>query len=230
MTKEIPLTQGKITIVDDDMYEYLSQWKWYAHRADCKAEKWYAHRFEQRHLISMHRVILPVPDELEVDHKDGDGLHNWRKNLREATRKQNAQNQKPHLGNSAVFKGVYPRKNGIYTAHIGIDGKASHLGSFDTPEDAAIAYNHAALKYFGPFAYFNDIPGWELITPNRRPGFDQIRVNPKSGHKYIAWNQRHQRWEVRLPVNNQRVHLGNFRSVEEAVRAIEDYKQTSPTA
>lgn len=228
--KEIPLTQGKVSIVDDDMYGYLMQWKWYADRADCKAEKWYARRSEQRQIISMHRVILPVPDELEVDHKDGDGLHNWRKNLREATRKQNAQNQKPHLGNSAGFKGVYLRKNGLCSAHIGIDGIFRHLGTFDTPQDAAIAYNHAALECFGPFAYFNDIPGWELITPNRRPGFDQIRVNPKSGHKYIVWNQRHQKWEVRFPVNNQRVHLSNFSSVEEAVRAIDDYKQTSPAA
>ena len=62
MVKEIPLTKGKVALVDDGDHDWLSRFKWYCHGSK---EKPYArrtvHEGSKSHLVSMHRVILDVP-------------------------------------------------------------------------------------------------------------------------------------------------------------------------
>lgn len=152
--KEIKLTQGKVALVDDEDYEYLNQWFWQAHkhRNTC-----YAVRSEKifngkRPGIKMHRVILNTPSELQVDHKDHNGLNNQKYNLRNCTNSQNKMNVLP-MSNTG-YLGVYYQNN-LIRAKIRIQKKSIHLGCFKTIEDAANAYDEAALKYFGEFANLN---------------------------------------------------------------------------
>src|SRR5574342_446254 len=86
MTKQIPLTQGLFTTVDDDMYDYLVQWKWQAIK---RGKLFHAIRTDRKFFVKktvyMHRVIMNTPNGMDVDHIDGNGLDSTRINMRNYT-------------------------------------------------------------------------------------------------------------------------------------------------
>jgi len=152
MTKSIPLTQGKFAIVDDEDYEYLTQWNWqyrggYAARSVRKAG-------EKRKSIFMHRVINETPSDMQTDHIDQNKLNNSRGNLRSCSIGENGRNRKLQINNKSGFRGVYSNKNKWY-ASIGINGKRIYLGTFQNKIDAAIKYNEQAKIEYGEFAVLN---------------------------------------------------------------------------
>jgi hypothetical protein len=109
----------------------------------------------------MHRIILGLKDEDPRlgDHIDGDGLNNIRSNLRVASSSGNAQNRRLSCCSSSGFKGVTWRKRErVWYAQIGYKDTRKHLGVFSTAEEAARAYDKAALQLFGEFANLN-FPG-----------------------------------------------------------------------
>ena len=157
--KEIPLTQGKVALVDDEDYAELSQYSWYALKG---RHTWYAARNTptvagKKTTMRMHRQILGASSERQVDHRDGDGLHNWRTNLRYCTNGQNQSNlHYKKAGCTSRHKGVsWYRRFGKWQAAIRVNGKSMNLGRFDDEDDAARAYNAAALRLFGEFACLN---------------------------------------------------------------------------
>lgn len=155
-TREIPLTQGKVALVDAADYERLSAFKWYAHRGRCN---WYAQRHisGSRKIQPMHRFILGVGDtKVMVDHIDCDGLNNRRSNIRPATPSQNQANRgKYACGTTSLYKGVYRHKDGRWVASIKHRRKRKCLGSFPDEISAAHAYDAAAVRLFGEFANLN---------------------------------------------------------------------------
>jgi hypothetical protein len=152
--KQIPLTQEKVAIVDDDMYEYLSQWKWhyvngYAVRSETCAPG-------KQKAVFMHRLIMQAPDGMEVDHKETeDTLNNQRSNLRLCTHSQNNHNRTKYSNNTSGYKGVFPLPSKRWRACIKNQGERLHIGVFDTPEEAARAYDAKARELFGEFANTN---------------------------------------------------------------------------
>jgi hypothetical protein len=102
----------------------------------------------------MHRLILRVDANTQVDHRDGNGLNNTRGNLRPATHAQNQHNSRLRKDNQSGFKGVH-RQGNRWVARIRVDGEQKHLGSFRTPEEAARAYDAAALRLRGEYARLN---------------------------------------------------------------------------
>lgn len=160
--KTILLTQGKATIVDDEDYEWLSQFKWYAIKQVRKNRTvWYAVRnvpgYKYQRKLYMHREILSVTDpNVEVDHENGNTLFNKKQNLRSATHGQNLQNQHKQIGCSSRFKGVYwNRKAAKWMAQIRVSGHQQNLGYFENEEAAAAAYDRAAKSEFGEFSLTN---------------------------------------------------------------------------
>lgn len=157
--KEIPLTQGKVAVVDDADYEWLMQWKWYAYRKP-NARTWYARRntargrWRQKTLL-MHRVIMNSASAMQVDHWDQNGLNNRRDNLRVCTSRDNHYNVKRRADNTSGYKGVSWDKRGRWVAYINYEGKRHHLGYFNSSEEAARAYNNVALAAFQEFAWLN---------------------------------------------------------------------------
>lgn len=151
--KTIPLTQGREAIVDDDDFMPLLRYRWhfggrYARRAD----------YPNRNLIPMHRQVLSVPDDMDVDHINGNGLDNRKSNLRICTTKENCSNRKINKNNKSGFKGIsWSKKGGAWSASIGVNNKRLHLGYYKNKEDAARAYNHAAKILHGEFANLNKI-------------------------------------------------------------------------
>lgn len=153
MAKKIPLTQGQFSIVDDEDFEWLNQWKWYYNNGYVKRN---AKRDNNgiQHKISMHTLLLKVERPFEVDHINRNPLDNRKINLRKSSRFQNSGNI--FYKNKTGFKGVVKRIN-RWEAHIRKKGKLIHLGTYKTSIEAARAYNKAALKYYGEFAYTNII-------------------------------------------------------------------------
>lgn len=156
--KYIPLTQGKVAIVDAADYALLSQWKWCA-RQDGKT--WYATRNGhdpdgKRITVRMHRQILDAPLGAEVDHRNADGLDNRRANLRLATKAENGRNRSAPSNNTSGYKGVsWNKRHQEWYAHITADKKRKHLGHYDSQESAALAHDRAARELYGEFAKTN---------------------------------------------------------------------------
>ena len=153
--KTIQLTQGKVAIVDDDDFEMLNAYKWFAHK---QGDRFYARRNTsirngaKRTAIGMHRVIMRTPVGFETDHVNGDGLDNRRDNLRIATSSQNKMNRGSRRDNKLGVKGV-SRSRGRFRAVIQINGNYKLIGVFLTIEAASAAYQLAAQKLFGEFAH-----------------------------------------------------------------------------
>jgi len=160
--KEIKLTQGKVALVDDEDYEHLSRFKWYASRAK---NNFYATRRgrpglgEKRTTIFMHRIIIGTPENLDTDHEDGNTLNNQRYNLRSCTRAENDHNRRGYKANVSGYKGVTRsrRLHNPWRATIKFKNKTTPLGNYKTKEEAALAYNEKASELFGKFAYLNKI-------------------------------------------------------------------------
>jgi len=154
--KQIPLSQGKFAVVDDEDFEILNQHKWSALK--CK-NKFYAKRRltlpgGNQKTILMHRVIIGLADtKILCDHRDGNGLNNQKHNLRACSHSENLSNRGANSNNTSGHKGVswnkYCKK---WEAYIKKDGKKKNLGLFADIQDAARAYDAAAKIYFGEFA------------------------------------------------------------------------------
>src|SRR5262245_60134172 len=138
---QIPLSQGMVALVDDEDFERLRHRVWSFHPLGY-AVRQSAAGFRPR-FVYMHREVLRAPPAWEVDHKNGDGLDNRRDNLRLVEHAQNCRNMRtrPH---SSRFRGVsFNGKSGKWEAAIMADYRKFHLGSFDSEEEAALAYDDA---------------------------------------------------------------------------------------
>jgi hypothetical protein len=153
-----PKAAGRVALVDDDDYDLISgyRWRaWEAHRASGIIDGPYARaslkRNGHRVLLYMHKLITGWP---MTDHANGNGLDNQRSNLRPATRAQNSHNQRSQGGSSSRHKGVtWHRQVRKWQAAIKVDGKHRYLGCYESEEDAARAYEAAALEAWGEYAY-----------------------------------------------------------------------------
>ena len=158
--KEIKLTKGKITIVDDDDFENLNKWKWQLGSNGKRAEikKWNKNKKIYEHFL-MHRLIMKLQkgDKRQVDHINGDSLDNRKENLRICTSTENNRNKFVVHAKSG-YKGVY-WDNLLDKWRVKIKGnnKQIHIGLFNNKEDAAKAYNDAAKRHHGKFARLNII-------------------------------------------------------------------------
>jgi hypothetical protein len=145
MVVEIPLTQGYVALVDDDVAETI-----------CIQAKWcYNHGYAfgrlQGENIYLHLAILGErPPGMVADHINRNKLDNRRENLRWATKSQNGANAVSR-SNRSGYRGVHQKRGSKkFQAIITL-----HLGTFDTPEEAALAYDDKARDLWGEFAQTN---------------------------------------------------------------------------
>lgn len=160
--KNIELTQGKTTLVDDADYVRLNKFKWYVRptRYTSYAVRNVRIAKNKKRIERMHRVILGLQlgDKRITDHRDGNGLNNVRSNLRVCTYTQNNQSRRKQNVGTSKYKGVHWHcRLHKWHSRIQINKKQVFLGCFDSEIAAAVAYNRAALKYFGQFALTNNM-------------------------------------------------------------------------
>jgi hypothetical protein len=228
--KEIELTQGKVALVDDEDYEYLSQWNWHTSKGNTT---YYAKR---NHYISenppvqrpklMHREIFERRgvelNGLGVDHISGNGLDNRWENLRPATDRDNARNRRRQAG--CISKGVYLWEGRCWRAQIHTD-KQIHLGYYRTREEAEAAYDAAATEYFGEFAKTNLDIVEDVNQPlqagphNFGKKSPQKRKNATSKYRGVSYRSDTGKWCAFKVINGRKINFGCYSTEEEAALA-----------
>jgi len=158
--KVIPLTQGKEALVDDEDFEYLSQFSWHAIKSHTKGD-FYAKTSikvgDQYRGFMMHKMLLRE-DGMITDHVSGNTLNNQKANLRLCTVSQNGVNRRSGRNSTSKYLGVSWCKNRKkWLSTVTVNGKGKKLGSFDTALEAAIITNIAMRKYYGEFARPNKL-------------------------------------------------------------------------
>lgn len=154
----IRLTQGYETIVDDDVADLIEALDWSWSVSIDRSGSAYAIRtvstpFTKPFTLRLHRWVIGAVPGVRVDHRDGNGLHNWRGNLRLATPVQNGANSITARGETG-FRGV--NKSGDkFRAQIAVARKNLHLGNFATAEEASAAYEVKRRELHGDFAPAN---------------------------------------------------------------------------
>jgi hypothetical protein len=154
--QRILLDSGNYALVDDKDYEVLNKFMWceLSNSHHIYAVRNISHNLGGGSML-MHRQILCLPSGTPlVDHRDRNGLNNQRSNLRICNSSQNQANSKIRSDNTSGYKGVH-RKRGKWKAALTFHDKEISLGSYSDIKDAALAYNEAAIKYFGKFARVN---------------------------------------------------------------------------
>jgi hypothetical protein len=151
--KTILLKKNQQALVDDEDYLSLTSHSWKI-RTTHKLN--YAFAKINGRTIDMHRFIMGALPGVIVDHINGNGIDNRKKNLRLCTQQQNMRNQKSHRDAKSIFKGIWKISDcNRWGARIWDGTKRIYLGLFKNELDAARAYDKKASELFGQFAKLN---------------------------------------------------------------------------
>lgn len=144
---------GRDILVDDSKYEELKELNWSCFTAGGGPRI----RHNQYDSTPMGNFIIGQRVGFIIDHKDTNDHNNQKGNLRHATQGQNCANRAIASNNTSGFKGVTKSHGNKWKAEITVDKKRIVLGTtFNTPEEASIAYDKAALEHFGEFSRPNN--------------------------------------------------------------------------
>lgn len=143
--------------IDDEDIEIFNRHKWgVANKNGTPYIQSTINIDNKRKTIQLAREIMNASSSVLVDHIDGNTLNNKKYNLRFADKKTNAQNMKSNINTTSVHKGVsWDRFRNKWRSVIKVNGKQKMLGRFLIENDAAVAYNNAAIEFFGDYARLN---------------------------------------------------------------------------
>lgn len=231
LTKEVILNREKVVLVDDEDFEWLSNYSWtynphgggYASRTDRSGAK--------QKTVLMHRAIMGAVKGQQVDHINRNRLDNRRCNLRICTPAQNAWNaSKRKDGVTSKYKGVYFRKSdGKYAANIQKGRRSIFLGNYLKEEDAAYYYNMKAKELHGEFAVLNNLP--EDYEPTV-PFAPTVIKQQYSKYRGVTYSKRDKRYIAAIHNKGKRFYIGSFMTDRIAaemynVAAIEIHKENA---
>jgi hypothetical protein len=211
--KTIKITRGLLVKVDNSDYPSMSRHPWFAlpkpdgrvyaigKNGGCK-------------MVRMHRVIVGAASNQIVDHINGDSLDNRRCNLRVTDASGNARNRKPQ--GEIPYIGVNRSGRGYHayvrpTPH----GNKLYLGTYSTPEYAALAYDQSCRNYKIACARLNfpEVTDYSILLKTRLNGAQHARKT-KDGFYGVA-QVKSGRWKARL----NETYIGAFPTAEEACTA-----------
>lgn len=226
--RKLQLSRGYNALVDDDVYEKFQFVNW--HVQITKFGKPYA---TSNKLGLLHRAIFIYIDGIdiegvEIDHKNRNGLDNRRENLRFATKAENARNnsRRPN-STSSVYTGVSWRKHAKrWSAKIAYAGKSIHLGYYDTEEEAGMAYDRAALYYYGDteFLNFPESKGKHDISSPCEIKYKTIKSTNSSGYRGVS--SKGKKFSASIGIGgrpSRKIHIGTYETAELAALAYDKY-------
>ncbi len=157
--------------------------------------------------VQMHRVILNPPADLQVDHKNHNGLDNRRANIRIVTRGENGRNRIDNVEFQSEVDGVTRHsRNKTWRVQIKVNGRVEYSAGFRDQakaEEAARRFRETGER-----------------TTHKEPAKFQ------SGIKGITWDAKARAWQVHAPMNGKQIFLGYFGTVSEAHAALLMYQET----
>jgi hypothetical protein len=238
--KEIPLTRGKVALVDDCDYDQLKGHNWAA-VFETITPRWSAVRNDHHYVgdphytVKMHREILGIRDRrIHVDHINGDGLDNRRENLRTCTNAQNNMNsRKRRNARTSQYKGVHWRaKEKKWCVQLQVNHHKVYYGRFKDELEAGRAYDVAARKFFGKFARLN-FPtetemkasiSYPIAVPKSKPKHQRsarkiLSIPTTSQFKGVSWDKYHQKWRATIHIDNRQTEIGRYDNEIEAAKA-----------
>lgn len=206
----IPLRNRKkeiveYAIVDAEDYPSLMKYKWCMVTKDNNK-----YVVTQRHTL-MHKMILgkhPDPKYV-IDHLNGNGLDNRKRNIKHRTHAENAQNRKPKSNTASKYIGVF-KEPAAWRARI----NGLHLGQFQTEEEAAMQYDKAALIIYGPDAQTNKFVQYDEVKDLT---IDDISKSRKNLELPPNISRKRNKFTVSIKYNGQRCRSPLFSTIEEAV-------------
>lgn len=152
--KELSLSNSELKILIDDCdYEWASIIKWRLAKTPTSIA---VVRSAFRRNVPISKDITGCNRYDVVDHRDHNPLNNQRDNLRICSKQENCFNRSKSKNTNCKYKGIYPKRN-KFAAQIKHNGTMFYLGSFNTQEEAAKAYNIKAKELFGEFAALNEL-------------------------------------------------------------------------
>ena len=137
-------------IIDTEDIDKVKRYKW---STDNKG-----YVINNTNKIFLHRLVMDCPNELLVDHIFHNVLDNRKHNLRICSNSDNLKNQRRYKNNSSGHIGIcWIKQERRYQVRIKHDGKSKYLGKYKTLEEAIAARRVAEEKYFGEFAYKEEV-------------------------------------------------------------------------
>jgi len=141
--KRIKLTKGKFALVDDEDFEYLSQWNWYVSSHN------YAITTTKKPCLYMHRIVNKTPKGILTDHINRNTLDNRKCNLRIADKRINSINKGTQSNNTSGYRGISWNKNHKkWETYIWNCGLRIQLGYYKIIKDAILVRKKAEIKYY----------------------------------------------------------------------------------
>ncbi|WP_050613286.1 AP2 domain-containing protein [Bacillus testis] len=227
MVKEIVLQNGMKAIVDDEDFDRVNKYNWTVHKHSSELSlsvRGHVLVEGKKKTTRLNHFILGMKpnDKQAVTHLNKNLLDFRKNNLQIVSRRHISHCIKARKNCSSDFKGVsWDKATKKWLAGIQVDGRRINLGRFAIEEEAAVAYNKAALKYFGEHAYQNnldadntgDVINMPLSSIQRLPKKD----NKSSRFRGVTFYRG--KWRARCSYDNQRILIGDFADEIDAAEA-----------
>ena len=150
---------------------------------------------------------LNFPNGLPLDDKDYEALMNPTKKRRLS------------MSNTSGYTGVYKVRHG-FQAKITVGGQMKYLGIYDTPEEAAFAYDRAVVKYKLASSKLNYPDGNAYTGMNSKKNMKKKRrLDPRNTTGYTGVIKRRKRFQAQIKINRKHVYLGTYDTPKEAALA-----------
>lgn len=219
MSKKIPLQNGMYAIVDDEDYKRCMKYSWYVGVVR-KINLHIYSRINNKHTPLQYFILQKNRNSEEtIIFKDQNRLNFRKENLLIGTKLHSSYSRKPHRNSSSKYKGVsWNKKRKHWVAQIKTDKKPIYLGSFASEEEAAIAYNQAAIKHFGELAFQNEI-GKENWATEIKEKNKKLSGKMTSRYRGVYFHSRENKYRSKVTKNKTVHHLGDFSGEFEAAKA-----------